>query len=105
MTNTQAPISGSTTTTAPHGTPVTAAPARTLSIVSLALGAASVLLGFTFLVPIAAIITGFFGYSREPESRVMSVWGIILGGVMVLGWVILALVGVVALPALLAFAF
>lgn len=63
-----------------------ATPVRTLSIVSIVLGAASVLLGYTFLVPIAAIVVGVLGYQREPASRALSVWGIVLGAVMTVGW-------------------
>jgi len=72
------------------------APARTLSIIALALGAASVLFGYTFLVPIAAIVVGILGYQREPEARVMSVWGIVLGAVMSVGWIFLGFIGLAA---------
>jgi len=72
------------------------APVRTLSIIALALGAASVLFGYTFLVPIAAIVVGILGYQREPEARVMSVWGIVLGAVMSVGWVFLGFIGLAA---------
>jgi len=69
----------------------TAVPVRTLSIVSLVLGATSVLLGYTFLVPIAAIVVGVLGYQREPAARAFSVWGIVLGAVMTVGWIIVGL--------------
>jgi len=72
------------------------APARTLSIVALALGAASVLFGYTFLVPIAAIVVGILGYQREPEARTMAVWGIVLGAIMSVGWVFLGVIGLAA---------
>jgi len=85
-----------TTTTLPDtaAAPV-AAPARSLSIVALALGLGSVVLGQTFLVPIAAIVLGVMGYRREPAGRAMAVWGIVLGSVMAFGWLIAAVVGIV----------
>ena len=73
----------------------TAVPVRTLSIVSLVLGATSVLLGYTFLVPIAAIVVGVLGYQREPAARAFSVWGIVLGAVMAFGWLVVGVIGVV----------
>ena len=75
----------------PQQTVPTAVPVRTLSIVSLVLGATSVLLGYTFLVPIAAIVVGVLGYQREPAGRAFSVWGIVLGAVMTVGWIVVGL--------------
>ena len=96
-TETSAPITASShvSSSAPTGAaPI--APARTLSIVALVLGAASVLFGYTFLVPVAAIVVGILGYQREPEARTMAVWGIVLGAVMSVGWVLLGFVGIAA---------
>ena len=56
------------------------------SITSLILGLASILFGFTFLVPIGAVIFGAIGIKREPTGRGMSITGLILGGIMLLGW-------------------
>lgn len=56
------------------------------SITSLILGLASILFGFTFLVPIGAVIFGAIGIKREPSARGMSITGLILGGIMLLGW-------------------
>jgi hypothetical protein len=77
-----------------------AGPVRTLSIVSLVLGGASVLFGYTFIVPIAAIVLGFLGLNREPAGRSFAVWGIVLGFLMSVGWVIAAFAGLAFLAPL-----
>lgn len=80
-------------------------PPRGLSVTSLVLGLASVVLGLTFLVPLAGIVTGAMALKREPAGRTMALWGLWLSIVMlVLGillWVtvgglILASIGLVA---------
>jgi hypothetical protein len=81
------------TTTLPAAT---AAPVRTLSIVSLALGAASLVFGFTFFVPLAGVIVGVLGYRQEREARALSVWGIVLSALAVFGWVLVAILGLAA---------
>ncbi|GAA3598250.1 hypothetical protein GCM10022198_23150 [Klugiella xanthotipulae] len=50
-----------------------------LSITAMILGIASFVFGFTFLVPVAAIIFGIIGRSREPAGRGMATTGIVLG--------------------------
>jgi hypothetical protein len=75
-------------------TPVAAAPSRTLSILSLVAAIASVPLGHFVILPIAAIVLGFFARSREPWARTMSTWGIVLGFVILFWWVV---VGAIAL--------
>jgi hypothetical protein len=70
-----------------------AAPAPVLSIFSLVAGAASILFGQTFFLPIAAIVVGFIARRREPNGHTMSTIGIILGFVMLFGWALLLLVG------------
>lgn len=69
------------------------APPRTLSIISIVLGGASVIFGYTFIVPIAAIVLGFLGLNREPAGRTLAIWGIVLGFVMSLGWVFIGVAG------------
>ena len=100
--STTAPVgaTGHVSSSVPTGaTPIVTAPNRTLGIVSLALGAASVLFGFTFFVPIAAVVVGIFGLQREPDSRAFSIWGIALGAVMSIGWLLIGIAGLaVALP-------
>jgi hypothetical protein len=78
------------------------ADSKSLSIVALVLGIVSVLLGFTFLVPIAAIVVGVIGYRREPAGHAFAVWGIVLGAVMAFGWLVAGFFGaLLAIPAFL----
>jgi hypothetical protein len=82
MTSTPTPNASATSSTS-----TTNAPPRTLSILSLVAAIASVPLGHFILLPIAAIILGFFARSREPWARTMSTWGIVLGFVLLFWWV------------------
>ncbi len=83
-----------TTTPSPElaPAPATYAPPRTLSILSLVAAIASVPLGHFFILPIAAIVLGFFARDREPWARTMSTWGIGIGFVVLFGWVIAGLI-------------
>jgi hypothetical protein len=107
-------------TTAPFQAPATAptagpaiaaqaAPSSPLSITSLVLGLASIFAGWTFLAPIAGLVTGIMALSREPQSRTMAIWGIVINAVMLAGSLIvvaIALVaGLAALPFIPAIAF
>jgi hypothetical protein len=85
-----------TTTPSPDVSPAPAAfaPPRTLSILSLVAAIASVPLGHFFILPIAAIVLGFFARSREPWARTMSTWGIAIGFVILFWWVAVALFAV-----------
>lgn len=90
-----------TTTATP---PVTTTQSRTLSIVALVLGGASIVFGQTLFLPLAAVIVGVFGYRSEPAARGLSVWGIVLGALAIFGWAILAIVGFTFLAPWLLFA-
>ncbi|MGA0567518.1 DUF4190 domain-containing protein [Rathayibacter sp. KR2-224] len=68
---------------------------RGLSITSLVLGLVSIFFGFTFLVPIGAVIFGAIGIKREPTGRGMSITGLVLGGLCLLGWALLVVLWVV----------
>jgi hypothetical protein len=68
-----------------------AGPPRGLSVASMVIGLVSILAGFTFVVPIVGLVLGIVGIRREPAGRAMSLTGIILNGVILLGWVIIAL--------------
>jgi hypothetical protein len=83
-----------TTTPAPETTsiPTAYAPPRTLSILSLVAAIASVPLGHFFILPLAAIILGFYGRSREPWARTLSTWGIAIGFVVMFWWLVVGLV-------------
>jgi hypothetical protein len=73
----------------PYGQPAYyGAPAepKNLSIASMICGIASVILGW-FLVPqIAAIITGHLALKREPSGKGMSITGLVLGYLCLLGY-------------------
>ena len=99
-----------TTTEAPTSTPAPSASTlplaeRTLSTLALIAGVVSVALGQTFFIPLAAIVLGVLGYQREPAGRAFAVWGIVLGAVMLFGWMILALIGVLFFVPFIPFAF
>ncbi|SDR83087.1 DUF4190 domain-containing protein [Agrococcus carbonis] len=67
---------------------------KTLSIVSLVLGLASIFLGISVLVPIAGIIVGVMARKREPSGRAFALWGIWLSvASLVLGLLLWLLVG------------
>jgi hypothetical protein len=77
----------STPTPPTTSAPSAYAPPRTLSILSLVAALASVPLGHFIVLPIAAIVLGFFARSREPWARTMSTWGIAIGFVILFWWV------------------
>ena len=96
-----------TTTEAPAATaaPTSIAADRTLSVLALIAGIVSVVFGQTFLIPVGAMVLGVLGYRREPAGRAFAVWGIVLGGVMLFGWMLLAIYGVVVAAPLIGLAF
>lgn len=78
----------------------TAAPApvaetRGFSITALVLGITGIVLGQAW-VSIAAIVFGFVARAKEPGSRLMANWGLVLGFVGVFGGILLALLGLAA---------
>ncbi|WP_022884106.1 hypothetical protein [Glaciibacter superstes] len=56
----------------------------------------SIFAGWTFFAPIAGLITGILAIGREPHSRTMAIWGIVLNAVMLAGSIIIALIAVIA---------
>lgn len=96
-----------TTTEAPAATaaPTSIAADRTLSTLALIAGIVSVVFGQTLFVPIAAIVLGILGYRREPSGRVFATWGVVLGAVMLFGWMLLAIVGALFVLPFIPFAF
>ena len=88
MTTTQSPTS---TAAAPVSTGTFAT--RTLSTLSLIGGIVSIVFGQTFFIPVAAVVLGVLGYRQEPTGRAFAVWGIVLSGVALFGWMIFAAVG------------
>lgn len=63
------------------------APPRGLSISSMVLGLVSIVFGFTFVVPLVSLILGIVGLRREPAGRGMALTGVIISGLILLGWV------------------
>jgi hypothetical protein len=73
-----------------------------LAVSSLVLGLVSIFAGWTFLAPLAALITGILSLGREPRARTMALWGIVLNAVMLAGSLIIVLLvlafGLAVLP-------
>jgi hypothetical protein len=73
----------------PYGQPgyygVPAEP-KTLSIASMVCGIASVIMGWILLPQIAAIVTGHMALKREPAGKGMSITGLVLGYLCLLGY-------------------
>lgn len=61
---------------------------RGFSITALVLGLVSIFFGFTFLVPIGALIFGIIGAKKEPTGRGMAITGIVIGSLFLLFWLI-----------------
>ena len=83
-----------TTTTNPYQT---AAPVRTLSISSFALGLASLVFGWTFIAPVAGLVLGIMALRREPLGRTFAIWGIVLNAVMIAGILLVAMATLVGI--------
>jgi Domain of unknown function (DUF4190) len=84
----------------PYGQPsyygVPAEP-KGLSIASLVCGIASVFLGFFIFPQIAAIVTGHLAIRREPSAKGMSITGLVLGYLCLLGYgLVLIIFGILA---------
>lgn len=82
----------------------TTAEPRTLSIVSLVLGLASIFLGISILVPIAGIVVGVMARKREPAGRTMAMWGIWLSIVSLVVGALLWIIAGAGILALIRFA-
>ena len=94
---------------APFGSPnpyaAPAAETRGFSISSLVLGVVSIFASYTFFVPAIGLVLGIMALKREPASRTMAIWGIVLNAVM-LGGAVLATLGFLVFGlAMLPFAF
>jgi hypothetical protein len=59
---------------------------KNLSIASMVCGIASVILGWFLLPQVAAIITGHLALKREPSGKGMSITGLVLGYLCLLGY-------------------
>lgn len=87
----------------PYAAP--AAETNGFSIASLVLGLVSIVASSTFFVPVVGLVLGILALKREPASRTMAIWGIVLNGVMLAGTVLFGLLAVVFGLAMLPFAF
>lgn len=88
----------------PYAT-VPAGEMRGFSIASLVLGLVSIAASATFFVPVVGLVLGVMALKREPASRTMAIWGIVLNGVMLAGAVLVAIGALVFGLAMLPFAF
>lgn len=59
------------------------------SITAMVLALVSIFFGFTFFLPIAALIFGIIGAKKEPAGRGMAIFGIVVGGIAALFWIAL----------------
>lgn len=75
-----------------------------LSVASMILGIVSVFFGWTFLVPLIGLILGIAGLRREPTGKGFAWTGVILSGLMLLGWLLIVLAVGGSFLALLGFA-
>jgi len=91
----------STTTTAPTAAPTSAA-TNTLSVVSLALAIAGILLGQGILA-LAAVVLGFLARTREPQAITTANWGLVLGFVGLFGGIVIAFAAFAGLAPLFIF--
>jgi hypothetical protein len=87
----------------PYATaPAPAVESRGFSIASLVLGLVSIVASYTFVVPAIGLVLGVMALNREPASRTMAIWGIVLNAVMLAGALLFgigaALFGLAMLP-------
>jgi hypothetical protein len=75
------------------------------SISSLVLGLVSIVASYTFFVPIVGLVLGVMALKREPASRTMAIWGIVLNAVMLAGAVLVTFGALVFGLAMLPLAF
>ncbi|MFP5310984.1 MAG: DUF4190 domain-containing protein [Actinomycetes bacterium] len=59
---------------------------KTLSIASMVCGIASVIVGWLLVPQLAAVITGHLALRREPSGKGMSITGLVLGYLCLLGY-------------------
>ncbi|WP_424937385.1 MULTISPECIES: hypothetical protein [Bacteria] len=78
-------------TSALHAGTATERPAAgPLSVASFVLGIVSVVAGWTFVVPLVSVVLGIQALRREPQSKTLAVWGLVLSGIMMSFWILFA---------------
>lgn len=102
MTTTDPTTTAIPSSSAAQPTPAAASAGNTLSIVSVALGIAGILLG-QWLLAVAAIVLGFVARSREPQGITTANWGLVLGFVGVFGGLLLGILAFFGLAPLFLF--
>jgi hypothetical protein len=70
-----------------------ASPPRGMSIAGMVLGIASVFFGLVLVVPAIGAILSIIGLRREPAGRGMAITGLVLNGLFLVGWLLLAVMG------------
>lgn len=65
-----------------------ATPPKGASITSMVLGLVSIVMGFTFFLPLIGLVCALVGLVREPAGRAYAVVGLLLNGFFILLWVI-----------------
>lgn len=70
------------------------AESKAFSVASLVLGLASLVFGYTVVVPIVGLVLGILALKREPSNTAMSWWGIALSGVTLFGGAIAVILGI-----------
>lgn len=63
--------------------------AKTLSTTSMVLALVSIVFGFTFVLPLAALVFGIVALKKEPAGRAMAIVGIVVGALDLLVWAVL----------------
>ncbi len=76
---------------------------RALAILSLVLGILSIVFAQAFLLPLTAVTVGALALQRNEPGRKMAIWGIVLGSVAVVGWLLIAGIGLAAFGPMLLF--
>jgi len=88
-----APQAAAPASAAPAG-PLAPEESRGFSLASLVLGLVSIVAGLTVIVPAGGLVLGILALKREPASRTMAIWGIVLNGVMLAGALLAGIVGI-----------
>ena len=92
---TSAPI---TSLHSPAAAPATTSADRTLGILAIVFGIASIALGFQFVFAVVGLVLGILALRREPTARGLAITGIITSGVTLAGSLIGALVALAVFP-------
>lgn len=93
-----------TTVPAPIASSEAATQSGPFGVLSLVAGVASVIFGYTLVVPIAAVVLGIIGLRRDRTGRALSWWGIGLGGAVIVLPVLGAVLAAAVLLPFLVFA-